>query len=259
MDIMFIRAIGSSPGLLFRQVGRAQLGGVPLALQVDRVLPPGRIVWFRKVLHGFSFFLWIWTKNNKMEKPWRVAFLFEGDLEKHVEQDMKQCCIVHVWYVQTMGKTGRHEHWKLRVVCDKELAVAVQTIESMWTGSWLGDTRSRSWFLRYPTLNKAQPQWNLHSENCPASGAPLGPAAASRVSRGNYFAFWPDGGCLVAGTDSQRVVAESYEVISGRHGWPWLACIQTRAGGELSLRPKWIYIYIYENIWVTDKIIVILI
>lgn len=31
----------------------------------------------------------------------------------------------------------------------------------------------------------------------------------------NYFAFWPDGGCLVAGTDSQRVVAESYEVISG--------------------------------------------
>ena len=82
MDIngYHVRAIGSSPGL--RQVGRAQLGGVPLALQAHRVLPPGRIVWFRKVLHGFSFFLWIWTKNNKLEKQWRVAFLFEGDLEK---------------------------------------------------------------------------------------------------------------------------------------------------------------------------------
>lgn len=31
----------------------------------------------------------------------------------------------------------------------------------------------------------------------------------------NYFAFWPDGGCLITGTDSQRVMAESYEVISG--------------------------------------------
>lgn len=29
------------------------------------------------------------------------------------------------------------------------------------------------------------------------------------------FAFWPDGGCLIAGTDSQRVIAEDYEVISG--------------------------------------------
>eukprot|EP00435_Cladocopium_sp_Y103_P047303 s1388_g13.t2 len=36
----------------------------------------------------------------------------------------------------------------------------------------------------------------------------------------NYFAFWPDGGCLVAGTDSQRVVAESYEdkhLLEGRY------------------------------------------
>lgn len=32
---------------------------------------------------------------------------------------------------------------------------------------------------------------------------------------GNYFAFWPDGGCLITGTDSKRVAAENYEVISG--------------------------------------------
>lgn len=34
--------------------------------------------------------------------------------------------------------------------------------------------------------------------------------------QGEKFAFWPDGGCLIAGTDSQRVIAEDYEVISGR-------------------------------------------
>ena len=36
-------------------------------------------------------------------------------------------------------------------------------------------------------------------------------------TQGEKFAFWPDGGCLIAGTDSQRVIAEDYEVISG--GW----------------------------------------
>ena len=35
-------------------------------------------------------------------------------------------------------------------------------------------------------------------------------------AQGEKFAFWPDGGCLIAGTDSQRVIAEDYEVISGR-------------------------------------------
>jgi len=34
--------------------------------------------------------------------------------------------------------------------------------------------------------------------------------------QGEKFAFWPDGGCLIAGTDSQRVIAEDYEVVSGR-------------------------------------------
>lgn len=38
--------------------------------------------------------------------------------------------------------------------------------------------------------------------------------------QGEKFAFWPDGGCLIAGTDSQRVIAEDYEVISGRRA-PW--------------------------------------